>query len=78
MSDYNLIKQLQNPETDVKMSLPKGIKYEQFTVMTENKEVVVHIPSREKENFEQILAENSNFSKNEFSTLLRRVRGVRG
>lgn len=77
MGSYDLIKQLQDPKTD-KTPLPRGVTYDQYTVLEENKEVTVNIPRREKQKFERILDEQKSFTREELKTLLRDLRGVRG
>jgi hypothetical protein len=82
MSDkFSLLKQLEelkkNPDAH-KSPLPKGIKYEQRTLMVESQEVTVFIPLREATAFDQAITEQGKYlSRYDLSTLLRKHRGIR-
>lgn len=77
MTDFPLIKGLQNPEKDEKTPLPRGIKYAKFDVIVENEEMTVHVPEREAAGFEQEIAK-AELSRYDFKQILRKYRGVRG
>ena len=78
MPNFDLLQQLQNPEADIKNTLPKGIKYDQFDVVVENETIPVYIPHRESEAFAQFLSENQTLKYEELKDVLRKVRGIRG
>ena len=78
MTEYSLIKQLQNPKKVEKTPLPKGINYSKQTVIVEGKEKVVNIPSKEIERFKFMIEENGpKISTSVFNHILREVRGIR-
>lgn len=81
MSDkFPLLQQLQKQNDDPNnvSPLPKGIKYDQRTVIVENNEIEVFIPSREVDAFDQAISDCGKYvGRNEFSTLMRKHRGVR-
>lgn len=79
MTDYSLIKSLQNPKLDDKTPLPPGRKYTEMKVIVEGEERTIFIPSREHPNVlqdENIDIENLTYER--FKELLRKYRGIRG
>lgn len=81
MSDkFPLLQQLEkfkkNPESV--SPLPKGIKYEQLSLIVENNEINVFIPLREVAAFEQTISEHGKYiNRHDFGTILRKHRGIR-
>lgn len=76
--NFKLIQQLQNPSKKERL-LPKGIKYQEYTVVVEKQNVVVYIPLRECNDFEHNIytaGEKINFDT--FTGVLRKCRGIRG
>jgi len=76
MSNYSLIKQLQETPTETNL-LPEGVEYTQFTVNVNNNDVVVNIPLREAEDFESRIAEDKKYTQIKFRSLMREFRGIR-
>ena len=77
MSDFPLIKSLENPNPDNKTPLPRGLKYAEMKVIVENEEHTVHVPEREAMKFRGEI-EGKQLSDHDFKQLLRKYRGVRG
>ncbi len=78
MAKFDLLQQLQNPKTDDKTPLPKGVKYDQHEVVLEGETVLVYIPRRESEKFLEKVEEKPEMTRHNFNALLREVRGIRG
>lgn len=79
-NDFPLLRQLHHPQKadEDNSPLPKGIKYQERTVIVENVEVEIFIPSREAASFDQTIREfDKPLDKHEFNTLLRKYRGIR-
>ncbi len=76
MSQFELLKQIQNPEMVKQSPLPKGIKYDEQKAIVEGKESVVFVPHREAENF-KTLTEGKDLTLREFNQIMRDVRGIR-
>jgi hypothetical protein len=78
MSEYSLIKQLQNPATEEKPLLPRGIKYQEYVVEPQEGDMTVFIPLRETEAFEAAIKEEAVLLRSDVRRLLRAHRGIIG
>lgn len=78
MTDFPLIRKLQNPDEDNKTPLPRGLKYKQFEVLVDSEKVIYNIPAREAERFETFLESADATSKYNLMQMIREVRGIRG
>jgi len=77
MEKYSLIGQLDETQETPEPKLPPGIKYQQYEILVEGKEMVVNIPLRETATFEQILSEYETIDREQMNEVLRHVRGIR-
>lgn len=77
MDKFSLIKELKNDKQPPESKLPSGIQYQQYEVEVDNKLLIVNIPLREAERFEQLMSENETISGRVFKSVLREVRGIR-
>lgn len=79
MSDFSLIKQLDEGEKESARILPDGIEYQQYELIVDGNERVVNIPVRECEKFEQVVTEMTEpLNRKTLKMLLREFRGIRG
>ncbi len=78
MSNFSLIKQLQNPPKQEKSLLPEGIKYQEYVVQPKDGDMTVFIPLREAEAFEVAVGEIDTLLRADVRTLLRNHRGIIG
>lgn len=78
MSKFSLIKQLQNPATEEKPLLPRGIKYQEYVVEPQEGDMTVFIPLRETEAFETAIKEQAVLLRSDVRRLLRAHRGIIG
>jgi len=78
MSKFSLIKQLQNPATEEKPLLPRGIKYQEYVVEPQEGDMTVFIPLRETEAFEAAIKEQAVLLRSDVRRLLRAHRGIIG
>jgi hypothetical protein len=78
MTNYELIKSFQNPKREDHTPLPKGVKYEQRTVVIEGSEHLYHIPQKEIDKFDRYINENKKINRTIINEILRKVRGIRG
>ncbi len=78
MSEYSLIKQLQNPATEEKPLLPRGVKYQEYVVEPQEGDMTVFIPLRETEAFEAAIKEEAVLLRSDVRRLLRAHRGIIG
>ena len=78
MSKYSLIKQLQNPATEEKPRLPRGIQYQEYVVEPKEGNMTVFIPLRETEAFEEGIKECAVLLRSDVRRLLRTHRGIIG
>lgn len=76
MKDFPLIRSLQTES--VKTPLPKGHQYAEYKVTMEGEEILVQIPLKESQNFEDALKETPIMDKYSFKRIMRKVRGIRG
>jgi hypothetical protein len=78
MSEYSLIKQLQNPPTEEKPRLPRGLDYQEYVVEPQEGNMTVFIPIRETEAFEEAIKEHTVLLRSDVRRLLRAHRGIIG
>lgn len=80
MSNFSLIQQLEakTVSEETKPELPKGIKYQEYTIECEGKDVDILIPLREVDAFEATLMEHDKYIDREnLRLILRKHRGLR-
>ena len=78
MSNFSLIKQLQQGPSTEKQCLPKGIKYQEYEIEPKDGTMTVFIPLKEAEAFEQALQEINILLRSDVRNLLRAHRGIIG
>lgn len=77
MTNFPLLYNLQNPAKEEQQPLlPQGHKYQQYDITIENKQFIVHVPLKERQAFEQMT--DGEITLEDFNTILRKVRGIRG
>lgn len=76
MNEFSLIKQLESGEEPKKPV--STIKYQQYELVVEGKEMIVNIPKREAEAFEIAVGElNTQINRPMMQNMLRTFRGTR-
>lgn len=78
MSNFSLIKQLQNPTAEDEPRLPKGIRYQEYEIEPKDGTMTVFIPLKEAEAFEESLMEFNILLRADVRSLLRKHRGIMG
>lgn len=78
MSEFSLIKQLQNPATEEKPLLPRGIEYQEYVVEPREGSMTVFVPLRETEAFEEAIKGHAVLLRSDVRDLLRTHRGIIG
>jgi hypothetical protein len=80
MTDYSLIKSLQEPkEAKTQPLLPEGIKYDEYEVETyDSGTITVHVPLSEASAFEQSLISCDVIIRSDIRNLMRKHRGIIG
>lgn len=78
MSNFSLIKQLQQGPSADEQRLPKGIEYQEYQVEPKDGTMTVFIPLREADAFEQSLKEIDILLRSDVRDLLRKHRGIIG
>ena len=77
-SKFSLLKHLERSEEEKGPLLPKGIKYREYIVETNEGEVTVYIPLRECQAFESKLIDSAKYvDKEDLRSLLRKHRGIK-
>lgn len=78
MSDFSLIKNLNTQSKKPKEQKPTGygIKYEQYDVSVEGKEITVLIPLRECTNFENKITQIKDLTPEKLKQVTRELRGL--
>jgi len=81
--DFSLIKEIEK-KSSVKNSphagKDYGIKYQEYEMRVDGKDIMINIPLRETENFEQFIEElnTTNVTRSSLKKILRHFRGMRG
>ena len=75
MASYDLIKKVKNLDLE-ELKKPK-IDYSDFEVVVEGRKIMIGVPAREAERFQNLLTEKDNFSRRQFRAVMREFRGVR-
>ncbi len=78
MTEFALIEEFQNPNTNDKTPLPKGLKYQEYELSLHGEPVTVFVPLKESAAFEQAMPDQDTFNRNELKRLLHKFRGIRG
>lgn len=81
--DFFLIKEIEKEsraKTSQSTGIDYGIKYQEYEMQVEGKNVIVNIPLKETENFEQFIEELNitSVSRSSLKKILRHFRGMRG
>lgn len=80
MTTFSFLKTLRpedEKESPALEEAKKQIKYQQYTILVENKEVDILIPIRESLSFEEGLTTYSEINNKDLKTILRKYRGIR-
>lgn len=81
--DFSLIKEIEK-KSSIKNSpyggKDYGIKYQEYEMRVDGKDVMINIPLRETENFEQFIEElnTTSVTRSSLKKILRHFRGMRG
>jgi hypothetical protein len=81
MEKFALFSDIINPKKPTTADVPqvKGIKYQQYEVEVEGKNVTVSIPLKESANFEQhLMSFTKGLTTEDLRLTLRQFRGIRG
>ena len=75
INKFSFIKLLETPQ-EILPHATNTIKYQQYIIVIENKDVSVLIPLREVENFERTISDYTQFTKEDLREILRKFRGI--
>lgn len=75
MENFDLINDLQKRSQQSEPENSSNIEYQDYTVKVLGENVLVSVPVRESENFEQVIAETPLITKVKLKTILREHRG---
>jgi hypothetical protein len=78
MTKFALIEEFQNPNTDDKTPLPRGLKYQEYELSLYGEPITVFVPLKESAAFEQAMPKRDTFNRRELKHLLHKFRGIRG